>query len=505
MIAAFGDEYRAYMRRTARVVPWVYIDATNAHVAILLQVAQVCGASNLGGIFAREIWQCDMDCLKCKMRLAIPAIWNAGYAASREEVMRGWWRFIAAIGVLAAGMMLVLGANPGMAQSRAHVYLLRGLMNIFSLGMDTLGAELSKRGVYATVDNHADWQSLADQAAAHYKAGSEGPIIIIGHSLGADAVMEMADYLGHEGRAGGARRAVRRHAIVGGRRQVRRVLNLTQRDYAYMRRGPGLPRLARQCRCEFRSEHRPSQYRQVAAAACPGDQRSSRHRRRTPRAGPGEREPDQAVNSDARRARHRGARRRRCRQACSGSGRTCGAGQVRQWRHESPGMLKPVAESGGTPVIALPERVAAQAGYGGTTAEAARAPLAQVRIELRAYCRCRRRRFDGRAIAASLQHAVLILLNLGDGVGDPDAGADEQGDDRKRDDIHQHALTIVDRLFLVLVRIARGRRLARSLVAGLCRRAKSRAASGDAGTAAPVRIHRRCASLVGCEPPANPL
>jgi protein-S-isoprenylcysteine O-methyltransferase Ste14 len=24
MIGAFGDEYRAYMRRTARVIPWVY-------------------------------------------------------------------------------------------------------------------------------------------------------------------------------------------------------------------------------------------------------------------------------------------------------------------------------------------------------------------------------------------------------------------------------------------------------------------------------------------------
>jgi protein-S-isoprenylcysteine O-methyltransferase Ste14 len=24
MISAFGDEYRAYMRRTARVVPWLY-------------------------------------------------------------------------------------------------------------------------------------------------------------------------------------------------------------------------------------------------------------------------------------------------------------------------------------------------------------------------------------------------------------------------------------------------------------------------------------------------
>jgi protein-S-isoprenylcysteine O-methyltransferase Ste14 len=24
MLSAFGDEYRAYMRRTARVVPWLY-------------------------------------------------------------------------------------------------------------------------------------------------------------------------------------------------------------------------------------------------------------------------------------------------------------------------------------------------------------------------------------------------------------------------------------------------------------------------------------------------
>jgi protein-S-isoprenylcysteine O-methyltransferase Ste14 len=24
MISAFGDDYRAYMQRTARVVPWIY-------------------------------------------------------------------------------------------------------------------------------------------------------------------------------------------------------------------------------------------------------------------------------------------------------------------------------------------------------------------------------------------------------------------------------------------------------------------------------------------------
>ena len=108
---------------------------------------------------------------------------------------------IGSIGVLAA-VMLALISRPGTAQpraetsqARAHVYLLRGLMNIFSLGMDSLAEELGKRGVHSTVSNHSEWQSLADQAASNYKAGKEDPIILIGHSLGADAVMQMAAYL----------------------------------------------------------------------------------------------------------------------------------------------------------------------------------------------------------------------------------------------------------------------------------------------------------------------
>ena len=121
--------------------------------------------------------------------------------------------------------------------SHPHVYLMRGLMNIFSLGMDTLAEELNRRGVYATVDNHADWESLADQAAARYKAGTEGPIIIIGHSLGADAAMEMAAYLG--------RRGVPVALVVpfdgtdgyAASSNVGRVLNLSQ--HYWMSRGPG--------------------------------------------------------------------------------------------------------------------------------------------------------------------------------------------------------------------------------------------------------------------------
>ncbi len=126
-----------------------------------------------------------------------------------------------------------------MAQPRAHVYLLRGLMNIFSLGMDTLAAELTKRGVYATVYNYSVWQGLADQAAAKYKAGTEGPIILIGHSLGADAVMEMAAYLGRKGVPVALVVPFDGTGSYAASSNVARVMNLTQREYAYMRRGHG--------------------------------------------------------------------------------------------------------------------------------------------------------------------------------------------------------------------------------------------------------------------------
>jgi len=151
--------------------------------------------------------------------------------------MRRSWR-LTAIGLLIVGM-LALGTNPGAAESRAHVYLLRGLMNIFSLGMDTLSEQLNRRGVYATVHGYGEWQSLADRAAVDFKAGKEGPIILIGHSLGADAVMEMAAYLGRKGIPVALVVPFDGTQSFAASDNVARVLNLTQRDYAYMRRGPG--------------------------------------------------------------------------------------------------------------------------------------------------------------------------------------------------------------------------------------------------------------------------
>ncbi|MGD9924845.1 MAG: hypothetical protein AB7V13_25860, partial [Pseudorhodoplanes sp.] len=44
-----------------------------------------------------------------------------------------------------------------------RVYLLRGLLNVFSLGMDTLQERLTAMGIEAEVFNHNGWISIANK------------------------------------------------------------------------------------------------------------------------------------------------------------------------------------------------------------------------------------------------------------------------------------------------------------------------------------------------------
>lgn len=84
-------------------------------------------------------------------------------------------------------------------QPTYHVYLLRGLLNIFSLGLDDIATQLQQRGISATVHNHMAWPALADEAADEYKAGRLRTIIIVGHSAGATAATDMANRLAQLG------------------------------------------------------------------------------------------------------------------------------------------------------------------------------------------------------------------------------------------------------------------------------------------------------------------
>src|SRR5580704_15492290 len=123
--------------------------------------------------------------------------------------------------------------------SRPHVYLMRGLLNIFSLGMDQLAAQIEQHGIDASVYNHTLSGVVVGEIAQQYRAGDHGPYILVGHSLGADAVMTMAQQLNGLGVPVALVVPVDGTGSYLAPKNVACVLNLTQRDYAYMRPGAG--------------------------------------------------------------------------------------------------------------------------------------------------------------------------------------------------------------------------------------------------------------------------
>lgn len=80
-----------------------------------------------------------------------------------------------------------------------EVILLRGLMDVFSQGMDQLGGKLQDKGFTIQVLNHSTWQRVADELIRRHKATKyPEPVFLIGHSLGADAVILMSEKLARE-------------------------------------------------------------------------------------------------------------------------------------------------------------------------------------------------------------------------------------------------------------------------------------------------------------------
>lgn len=78
-----------------------------------------------------------------------------------------------------------------------EVYLIRGLANVFSLGLDSSGKNFSKMGIENCVINHKYWRSIADDIVERNRKGQVSfPIVIIGHSLGANVTPQLATLIG---------------------------------------------------------------------------------------------------------------------------------------------------------------------------------------------------------------------------------------------------------------------------------------------------------------------
>src|SRR5580698_614152 len=120
----------------------------------------------------------------------------SGFVGGLSVLFRPRWRLLqaAAIALLllpSIGTGTANAAASATAASGAHVYLLRGVLNVFSLGLDDLAAKLRAQGIPVTVTNYLYWSSLADEAAAEYKSGKTKTIILVGHSSGATALPDM--------------------------------------------------------------------------------------------------------------------------------------------------------------------------------------------------------------------------------------------------------------------------------------------------------------------------
>ena len=92
---------------------------------------------------------------------------------------------------------------PGAASDTAmteQIYLLRGIGGVFSLGMDRLAGKLRERGMAVHVMQHTSWRRAARQIEEAYKADPNSrPVVLVGHSMGAQAVAPLARNLEKSG------------------------------------------------------------------------------------------------------------------------------------------------------------------------------------------------------------------------------------------------------------------------------------------------------------------
>jgi len=86
------------------------------------------------------------------------------------------------------------------SQRAGSVYMIRGFMGVFSTGIDTMSEKLRADGVHTEVYNQTQHASLAAEIKKRYtQSPVREPIVLVGHSYGADATVAVARELSKAG------------------------------------------------------------------------------------------------------------------------------------------------------------------------------------------------------------------------------------------------------------------------------------------------------------------
>ena len=124
---------------------------------------------------------------------------------SMPRVSGRWWLRplrLAAMAFLMLALPAVSSpsrAAPTQPANGAKVYMLRGVLNIFSLGLDSIATRLQAQGIPVDVTNYLGWSAVAEEAAADYRSGRVKTIILVGHSSGATVLPDMVERLNQLG------------------------------------------------------------------------------------------------------------------------------------------------------------------------------------------------------------------------------------------------------------------------------------------------------------------
>jgi hypothetical protein len=98
----------------------------------------------------------------------------------------------AAVIVLVAAATFAPWCDLTRAAGIPRVILLRGWFGVFSMGLDSVTDQLKAQGINAEVAGHLSWQDEVGEILRERAAGRTGPLILVGHSQGANNVIDMA-------------------------------------------------------------------------------------------------------------------------------------------------------------------------------------------------------------------------------------------------------------------------------------------------------------------------
>jgi hypothetical protein len=111
-----------------------------------------------------------------------------------------WGRLVLGLTALLTSASAVWAYPPDKPRRPGQILIVRGLLTVFSMGLDDLGNELRVEGFDVSVEFASLSPLAVERMKARYgESGAPGPVVIIGHSLGAYMAPGLARQLGDAG------------------------------------------------------------------------------------------------------------------------------------------------------------------------------------------------------------------------------------------------------------------------------------------------------------------